>query len=132
MRNVLKHSLVAGIMAGLVSALYQMVYSSNMHINFSAIANPVMIIISTIIGTLLAGLGYGFLKRNNWFGTQTDIVFSVLFFLLSFISIYGTFGVPLPEGTLQPELFSGLVIPMHFFPMLIWLMIKPVFENTKA
>jgi len=132
MRNVLKHALVAGILAGIVSAVYQMVYASNMHVDFSAIANPLMIVISTIIGTLIAGLGYWFLKKINWFGKQTDIAFSILFFLLSFISIYGTFGAPLPEGTLQPELFSGLVIPMHFFPMLVWLMVKPIFELNKA
>jgi len=132
MRNVLKQGVLAGALAGVVSVVYQIVYSLNMDVDFSEIAKPLMIVITTLIGTILAGFGYWFLKKFNWFGTKTDVVFSVLFFVLSFVSIYGTFGAPLPDGTLQPELFPGLVIPMHFFPMLFWLIMKSIFENNKV
>ncbi len=130
MKNELKHGLAGGIFAGIVSVIFLQIYSSQMEVDFSAIAQPAMIIITSIVGTILASAGYWFLNRNNWFGNKTDLVFYAIFFLLSFISIFGTFGAPLPEGTLKPELFSGLVIPMHFFPMLTWLMVKPFFEKN--
>ncbi len=132
MKSNLIHGALAGLLAGLVSIAYQMVYSTNMLVDFSAIAMPLMILISTILGTVIASLGYWFLKRMNWFGSKTDLVYSLLFFALSFLSIYGTFGAPLPEGSSHPELFAGLVIPMHFFPMMLWLMVKPVFDEKTA
>lgn len=132
MKRNLIHGTLAGLLAGLVSVAYQMVYSSNMLVDFSAIAMPVMILISTVLGTLIASLGYWLLKRFNWFGEKTDLVFSLIFFALSFVSIYGTFGAPLPEGTLHADLFAGLVIPMHFFPMMLWLMVKPLFELNSS
>jgi hypothetical protein len=132
MKNVLKHGVLAGLLAGIVSVVYQMVYSSSMVVDFSAIANPVMIVISSIVGSFIAGLGYWFLRKRNWLGAKTDLVFNSLYFILSFVSIYGTFGASLPEGTAQAELFPGLVIPMHFFPVIFWLTLKPVFEKNKV
>ena len=132
MKRNLIHGALAGLLAGLVSIAYQMIYSANMLVDFSAIAMPLMILISTTLGTVIASLGYWLLKRLNWFGSKTDLLFSLLFFALSFVSIYSTFGAPLPKGTLHSELFAGLVIPMHFFPFMLWLLMKPVFEEKTA
>ncbi|MBS2213971.1 hypothetical protein KEM09_21360 [Carboxylicivirga mesophila] len=129
MKKELFHGLLAGLLAGVVSVMYLHVYSSNMGVDFSAIAQPVMILISSIAGTVIAAAGYWLLKRLSWLGNKTDLIFTSLFFILSFISIYGTFGAPLPPETVHPELFTGLVIPMHFFPMLFWLMIKQLFQK---
>lgn len=123
------HGSLGGLLAGITSVVFQQIYSTNMEADFSAIAQPVMIVVTSIVGTVIASLGYWFLKRQNWFGSKTDLGFYVIFFVLSFLSIFGTFGAPLPEGTLNPELFAGLVIPMHFFPILFWLMAKPFFEK---
>lgn len=127
MKNDLKHGLIAGLLAGIVSVLFLNVYSSNMGVDFSAIANPIMIVLATVIGTVIASVGYWIVKKVKWFGNNVDIVFYSLFFILSFVSIFGTFGAPLPPETLKPELFTGLTIPMHFFPMLTWLMLKHLF-----
>ena len=131
MKNELKHGLISGILAGLVSVIFLQIYHSKMGVNFSEIAQPIMIIVATVIGTVIASIGYWFLKRQNWFGNKTDFIFYTFFFILSFISIFETFDAPLPEGTMNPELFAGLVIPMHFFPILSWLMVKPIFDTNK-
>ena len=131
MKNDLKHGLLAGLLAGVISVLFLNIYSSNMEVNFSAIANPIMILLTTIIGTTIASVGYYLFKKVSWFGKHVDLVFYSLFFILSFISIYGTFGAPLPPETLKPELFAGLTIPMHFFPMLFWLLVKHLFNPQR-
>ncbi|TLX71060.1 hypothetical protein E9993_21270 [Labilibacter sediminis] len=131
MKNDLTHGVLAGLLAGIASVLFLNVYSSNLEVDFSAVAKPVMIIISSIIGTVLASVGYFLYKKIKWFSRQADLIFNIVFFILSFLSIYGTFSAPLPPNTLKPELFSGLTIPMHFFPMLFWLVVKPHFASKK-
>jgi len=129
MKKKIIHGTIAGILSGITSVAYMFSYSSNMQVDFSSIANPVMIILTSTIGLLMATIGYWGINKLNWFGVKTELVFNFIFFILSFVSIFGTFGAPLPDGTIKPELFSGMVIPMHFFPMLFWLMLKPVFKN---
>ena len=131
MKRNLIHGAIAGLLSGFTSVAYMNSYSNNMEVDFSATAAPIMIIITSIIGVVIAAVGHWGLHKFNWLGSKTDITFNLIFFFLSFISIFGTFGASLPEGTLKPELFPGMIIPMHFFPILFWLIVKPMFNEKQ-
>ena len=121
---------VSGILAGIASVVYQRVYSSSLGVDFSAIAKPAGIIISSVVGCLIAGAGFGLLSK--WLKSNAEIVFNLIFVILSFASILPAFAAKLPLDTNSPELFPGLVIPMHFFPALAWFTLKPLFIKQVA
>ena len=129
---MLKRSLllgvVSGILAGVAAIIYQKVYSSSLGVNFAVIVKPAGVFITNIAGCLIAALGYWILDK--WLRNKTDIVFNFIFAILSFASILPAFAAKLPLDTASPELFPGLVIPMHFFPALAWLTLKPIFIKS--
>ena len=118
-------ALVSGLSAGVASIVYASVYSSSMGVDFSKIVKPSGLVGASEFGTLWAAAGYflgsKFLKAN------TDAVFNILFLLLTFASCVGPFATNLPVNVSNPELFPGYVVPMHFFPFMLWVVMKPFF-----
>src|SRR5215212_10280747 len=48
-----------------------------------------------------------------------------------FASILAPFAMKLPFDIETPELFPGLIVPMHFFPALAWFTLKPLFIRSE-
>lgn len=119
---------VSGILAGIASVIYQKVYAASLGADFAGIAKPFNIIITTVIGGLIAAVGYWLLDK--WLKNKGEIVFNLAFSIFSFVSILPALAFKLPLTIDTPELFPGLVIPMHFFPALAWLTLKPLFIKT--
>jgi hypothetical protein len=82
----------------------------------------------TLAGSFIAAIGY-FLLSLVLKG-KTDMVFNLLFVILSFASILHPIGFRLPLEQDSPELFPGLAVPMHFFPALGWFALKPLFGKS--
>jgi hypothetical protein len=117
--------IVSGLLAGVAGMIYAKVYT-NAADDFSKVASVPKIYAGSLIGGLLAAIGYSILLRL--LKEKGEIVFNLLFTILSFISILGPFAAKLnPRDYDQPALFYGLVIPMHFFPALAWYTLKPIF-----
>jgi hypothetical protein len=93
------------------------------------VASTIRIIAASLIGGVLAAIGYTLL--NKWLKDRGEIVFNLLFSLFSFAALLAPFAVKLPLDLEAPELFPGLVIPMHFFPALAWFTLKPIFIRSK-
>ena len=125
LKRLLLLGVISGILAGIVALIYQKVYSSSVGADFSNVAKPVGIVISNVVGCLVAAFGYWIL--NKWLKGKTEIVFNFIFMILSFASMLPAFGAKLPLDVASPELFPGLVIPMHFFPALAWFTLEPLF-----
>ena len=117
--------LVSGLLAGLASFIYQKVYTGALGADFSKVFTIAGVFISCVIGSLLASLGFWLLDK--WMKGKADLVFNLIFTVLSFVTILGPFAVKLPLTVEAPELFPGLTVPMHFFPVLGWLTLKPAF-----
>ena len=117
--------IVSGLLAGIVSLIFQHVYTKSLGADFSFIAKPVGIVISTTIGCIIAAVGYWLMDK--WFKAKGEIIFNFVFVILSFATILAAFAVKLPLTVDSPELFPGMVIPMHFFPALGWFTLKPLF-----
>jgi len=133
-KRLLLLGFLSGILAGIAALIYQKVYSTSVGADFSNIAKPVGIMIFNVIGCLVASVGYWVLYK--WLKEKTEIVFNFIFVILSFGSIVGAIGAKLPLDVNSPELFPGLVIPMHFFPALAFFTLEPLFikisEKTKS
>jgi len=119
---------VAGLLAGIASLIYQKVYSASLGDGFTTIVKPVSVIAANVLGCLIAASGYMVLYK--WLKDRGEIVFNFVFTILSFASIVAPFAAKLPFDIEAPELFPGLVIPMHFFPALAWFTLKPLFIKT--
>jgi hypothetical protein len=133
-KRLLLLGFLSGILAGIAALIYQKVYSTSVGADFSNIAKPIGIMISSTIGCLIAAVGYWLLYKM--LKDRTEIVFNFIFVILSFASIIPAIGAKLPLDVNSPELFPGLVIPMHFFPALAFFTLEPLFikisEKTKS
>jgi hypothetical protein len=117
-------ALTTGLVAGLGSWRYGIVFSDAYLVDYSEVVPTLAIFFSSLIGTVLATLGYAGLTKflPNW----GEFIFGLLFAFLSIASIVGVFGATLPLS-LSSDLFLGYAIPMHFFPFLVWYALKPLF-----
>ena len=128
-KRLLLLAVLAGVLAGVASLVYQKVYLSSLGADFSKIVTPVGIFATSILGCLLASMGYWLI--NKWLKQKGDIVFNLLFSIVSIVSILAVFAVKLPLDVETPELFPGLTVPMHFFPALAWYTLRPLIKTEK-
>jgi len=129
MKTIFLHGLFSAFLAGLAALIYNTVYSRAFESDFSAIINPFGIFASSIFGCMIASVGYYFFARR--IKTHTDVWFNAIFLLLTFATLISVFSLTLPFTIKTPELFIGLSVPMHFFPILFWLSTKPLFDYNK-
>lgn len=129
MKKHLIHGSVAGILAALASVIFLTIYKTLYFVDFSAVINEGSIIISSLIGCLIIAMGYFILEKMNkvrWFG-----VMNILIMVLSFLSIVPVMSMTLPLDVEFPELFPGMVVPMHFFPALAFFGLTPFFKKNQ-
>lgn len=121
--------IVSGLLAGVAGVIYARLYYSINEADFSKVASAVKILAASLFGGVLAAIGYSLLTR--WLKDKGEIVFNLIFTLISFATLLGPIAVRLPRDIDTPELFPGMVIPMHFFPALAWFTLKPIFFRSK-
>ncbi len=120
---------VSGLLAGVAGVVYARLYYSINEADFSKVASAVKILAASLFGGVLAAIGYSLLTR--WLKDKGEIVFNLIFTLISFATLLAPIAVRLPRNIDTPELFPGMVIPMHFFPALAWFTLKPIFIKNK-
>lgn len=116
----------ASILSSLTSIIYLKIYNNAFLVDFSKIAGPVNILAACTIGCLIMSICYK--VSISWKGTKSIGWLNILFSIFSFASIIGVLGFNLPLNTESPELFPGMVIPMHFFPVISIFTIFPFFK----
>ena len=121
--------IVSGLLAGIAGVVYARLYYSINEADFSKVASAVKILAASLFGGVLAAIGYSLLTR--WLKDKGEIVFNLIFTLISFATLLAPIAVRLPRNIDTPELFPGMVIPMHFFPALAWFTLKPIFIKNK-
>jgi hypothetical protein len=118
-------SISAGIFSAVACIVYNKVYFFATETNFEKLVNAGSLLGINMIACIVAGIGYYLLGK--WFGRRCDMIFNILFTMLSFASIMAPFAISLPLDIKNPELFPGLAVPMHFFPAISWFTLKPFF-----
>ena len=132
MQRIFLHGLLAGLVSAIVCLFYSEVYSTSLRVNFSDVINIFSVMGTCLFGSLIASTGYYFLSTKLSDGDVTDVLFNITFLTLTFLSCIYPFSVQLPLELDSPELFPGLVIPMHFFPVLFWIAFNPIFKHGRT
>lgn len=122
-----KQAFIMGIAGSLLSSLasiiYLNIYQKAFVVDFGKIAGIPNVIAACSIGCFLMAVGY--MLAVKWKGMKTTGWLNIAYSVVSFATIAGVFGFNLPLDTESPELFPGMIIPMHFFPVLSMLTIFP-------
>ncbi len=124
-KKALLLGIVSGLLAGIAGLIYAKIYFKINEADFSRVASTTRILSSSLFGGVLAAIGYSALIK--WLKGKGEIVFNLIFTILSFASLLLPIAFKLPLTIETPELFPGMVIPMHFFPALGWYTLKPLF-----
>jgi ABC-type branched-subunit amino acid transport system permease subunit len=124
-KQALLLGIVSGLLAGIAGLVYAHLYFTINEADFSKVASTLRILSSSLFGGVLAAIGYTAILK--WLKGKGEIVFNLLFTILSFASLLLPIAFKLPLKIETPELFPGMVIPMHFFPALGWYTLKPLF-----
>lgn len=130
MKKLLIHGVLAGLLSGIAGIIYLNIYINAFDVDYNQIINSSAIIGSSILGCMLMTLGYGVLTKFNKQNLEGWL--NLIIAVLSFASIIGPIGMSLPLDIEFPELFPGLVVPMHFFPALAFFAIYPFFKQKKS
>lgn len=130
MKVNLIHGVVAGVLSAIAGVVYLVMYESVTLIDFSSIVTSINVAASSFIGCMLMALGYITLDKLKV--SKFKGVLNIVVMLLSFLSILGPISMALPLDFDFPEMFPGLVIPMHFFPAMIFFGLIPFFESRKT
>ena len=128
--NLNKAFILAGVSSALsitASFIYNKVYSGSFYVDFSKIISPTSIIMTCLVGCTLMSLAYALIIK--WRPSLNLGWLNIVFAVLSFASIIMVLSFKLPLEIEFPELFPGLAIPMHFFPVLAFLAIVPFFKS---
>lgn len=123
MKKTIIHGLITGGIASLATIIYDKAYSFLMAVNFSKIVPIAALISVNFLAALMASLLHLLFSKIS---RRPDLWFNLSFSLLTFASFLIPFVTKLPLDVEAPELFIGLVIPMHLFPLLFWLVTKPM------
>lgn len=114
--------IATGLTAAALSAGYAIFYQSALGVDFSRVA-PVIAIVSANMGAAMLIMLACWLAEK-WKG-QVPRSFNVWLVLLSAVSAGIPFMVDLPLDIPAPELFPGMMAPMHLLPALTWLALQP-------
>ena len=124
-KKALLLGIISGLLAGVAGVIYAKIYYTANEADFSKVASTVSILAASLFGGVLAAIGYALADRL--LKAKGEIVFNLIFTLLSFASLLMPIGHRFSPPIDTPELFPGMVIPMHFFPALGWYTLKPLF-----
>jgi hypothetical protein len=119
--------LVSTLLAFIACLVYLNVYTGAFYVDFSKVVGVINLLVASAIGCFLMATGYQIVI--NWKGSKFVGILNIIYSVISFASIAGVLGFNLPLEIESPEMFPGLVIPMHFFPVLSFLTIYPFFSN---
>ncbi len=127
MKQTLYHGAVSGLLAGLAASIYNEAYSQALIADFSSVFTWTNVFAVCVFSCVLASLGYFFFVK--WVKKGSDSLFNAIFLIITFATFICPFSSELPMEVESPELFPGLSLPMHLFPILFWLATKPLFKK---
>jgi len=129
MKKLFIQGIVAGVLASTAGLIYLNIYQAAFEVHFDAIVNTGSIVGACILGCMLITVGYAILLKFNKLNLAGWL--NILVAIVSFASIISPIGMRLPLEIESPELFPGLIVPMHFFPALAFFTLSPFFQTPK-
>lgn len=121
---------ISTILASIACLIYNKIYSEAFYVDFSKVINATSIISTCLATCTLMTTGY--ILVSKWKGKQLLPWANVAYGIISFASIAGVMSFNLPLDIEFPEMFPGLTIPMHFFPLLSFMTVYSFFRDTNG
>ena len=116
---------VATALSSVACVVYAELYKNAFFVDFSQVVSIGSMISASAVGCFLMFVGYKLSSKVKVRNTAGWL--NILYGVISFASIAGVLGFNLPLEVEFPEMFPGMVIPMHFFPLIAVLTIQPFF-----
>jgi hypothetical protein len=114
-------------LAAIAANIYYQIFFYASQVDFSAILNPVNITALNIGVSLCAGLLYWL--HVFLFRSRGPVIFNFVYSMASFASVLIPMMYTLPLSQAYPEMFTGLSVPMVFFPVIAWMTIDPLIKK---
>jgi uncharacterized membrane protein (UPF0136 family) len=126
-KKIFLHAILASMLALIASVIYGRIYFFATEVDYSKVLYIGRLAGLSILTSMLAALlNYGVIRL---FKNRGEIIFNLLFSILSFAAVMIPISVSLPLSVQSPELFPGLAVPMVFFPAIAWYTVNPLFAN---
>jgi len=120
-------AILVSLLAFIAALIYRKIYFFATETDFSKVLSLVRLAsLSLLISLLVAFLNFGILRL---LGNRGEILFNLLFSLMTFASVIIPISITLPLNIQSPELFPGLGVPMVFFPAIAWYTVNPLFKK---
>lgn len=129
MKNHLIQGIAAGVLASIAGIAFLNLYYAAYFVDYSLVVSPGAIIGSSVIGGVLISTGYFILEKLKKENLQG--ILNIVIMIFCFLSVIPVMAMKLPLEVEFPELFPGLVIPMHFFPAMAYFGLSPFFNKKK-
>jgi hypothetical protein len=127
MKKAFLHGIIAGVLAAAAGIVYFTIYQNTLGTEFDKVVNGRSIAGASVFGCMLMAIAYWLLERFN--KENLKGIVNIVIALVSFVSILSPISMSLPLDIKNPELFPGLVVPMHFFPALAFFCLVPFFKK---
>ena len=127
MKKAFFHGIIAGVLAAAAGIVYFTIYQNTLGTEFDKVVNGRSIAGASVFGCMLMAIVYWLLERFN--KENLKGIVNIVIALVSFVSILSPISMSLPLDIKNPELFPGLVVPMHFFPALAFFCLVPFFKK---
>jgi len=122
----------SAILSGSICLFFNKMHQEASASDYSTVLNAYGMYGASMVGCVSAAIGYWILTLIPFTKKWADILHSLAFLGITMASFFPVFTFTFPEGSeLDPMLFLSLAAPMHFVPMLAWLMLKPLFSLDK-
>ena len=142
MKKSLFLGLSSGVLAGIASIILLMIYKEAYFTDFSVVKvilsesiaiqlNSLSILLACTMAGIIIGLVYTLFIKI--FKSKGLIIFNLFLTLFTFATLILPMAAKLPldldEDTML--LFPGFAVTAHFFPILSWYTLKPIFFRVK-
>ncbi len=107
--DAIKGGIVAALVAVIFNNVWAVVCQTQIRV-VTELVNLLTITISTVVPILLAGVFYWWLNTKS---NKFETIYKWVIVLLTLVSLVGPLQTTLPDGSVTPEGFPILTIPMH-------------------
>lgn len=124
-------SLALGIITAILSSIGAILYGNFYNVNlfdYSMVVGPIAIATTCTFVSVFAAVS--FWLSNLILKSWGEFVFNLLFCLGSMVSILLPINANIEHEI--PDFFPVFAIPMHFFPVLVWMSFKPLFFRNRS
>lgn len=135
---MVKDIFINGVVAGVLSTIACVVYSQgyfSILVDFSEVVTVVKMLSYSFIAAMSASLLYMLISKVLKNKKIADFIFNLIFASVSLLAVFFVLNSLDPEfenedAAIFIDYYKGFIMPMLFFPVLGWMIAKPLFIKS--